>query len=87
MGDVWVLAGQSNMQGCGEMSGAAKPHPLVRAFSMARVWRLATDPLHILPESPDSCHATTPCTHEVGELHRKGVSEASEPGFSSDGKW
>jgi sialate O-acetylesterase len=56
VGDVWVMAGQSNMQGIGDMSGAARPHPLVRAFSMRRVWRLAEDPLHILGESPDECH-------------------------------
>ncbi len=56
VGDVWLLAGQSNMQGVGNMTGAAKPHPLIRAFSMRREWRLATDPLHILDESPDLCH-------------------------------
>jgi len=56
VGDVWVLAGQSNMEGIGDMSGAAKPHPLVRSFSMRREWRLAEDPLHVLAESPDICH-------------------------------
>ncbi|MFA7334757.1 MAG: sialate O-acetylesterase [Kiritimatiellia bacterium] len=56
VGDVWLLAGQSNMEGCGTMTGAAKTHPLVRAFSMRREWRLAKDPLHICPESPDACH-------------------------------
>lgn len=55
-GDVWLLAGQSNMEGVGDMTGAAKPHPLIRAFSMAREWRRAEDPLHILSESPDVCH-------------------------------
>jgi hypothetical protein len=56
VGDVWVLAGQSNMEGIGLIDGKARPHPLIRAFSMRRVWRLATEPLHILGESPDWCH-------------------------------
>ena len=56
VGDVWLLAGQSNMQGTGDMTGAAKPHPLIRAFSMRHAWRLAEDPLHILAESADACH-------------------------------
>lgn len=56
VGDVWLLAGQSNMEGIGNMSGAAKPHPLIRVFSMSREWRLARDPLHLLGESPDACH-------------------------------
>lgn len=57
VGDVWLLAGQSNMEGLGDMVGAAVPHPLVRVFSMRREWRLAKDPLHIPHESPDRCHA------------------------------
>lgn len=58
VGDVWLLAGQSNMEGCGRMDdgGAARPHPLIRAFSMRREWRQAADPLHLRMESPDSCH-------------------------------
>jgi Carbohydrate esterase, sialic acid-specific acetylesterase len=77
VGDVWLLAGQSNMEGCGSMTTPAKPHPLVRSFSMARVWRLATDPLHVLPESPDACHAATPCTPEEAErLRKKAVAGA-----------
>jgi len=72
VGDVWVLAGQSNMQGVGNMSGAAEPHSLIRAFSMRREWRLGTDPLHILPESPDVCHhGGTQCSREDAEKMRR----------------
>jgi len=60
VGDVWLLAGQSNMEGIGNMTDPAKPHPLIRAFSMRREWCLAEDPLHILRESPDSCHNDGP---------------------------
>ncbi len=54
VGDVWFMAGQSNMQGGGIMAGAAKPHPLVRCFYMRDEWGLAADPLHFLPEAVDS---------------------------------
>ncbi len=40
----------------GKASGKNKPHPLVRAFSQRREWRLASDPLHVHVESPDRCH-------------------------------
>jgi hypothetical protein len=71
VGDVWILAGQSNMEGCGSMTGPAKPHPLVRAFSMRREWRAATEPLHLLAESPDACHAAVQCSVEKGEELRR----------------
>jgi hypothetical protein len=56
VGDVWVLAGQSNMEGVALMPGRSKPHPLIRAFSMRREWRAASEPLFVLRESPDPCH-------------------------------
>jgi hypothetical protein len=71
VGDVWILAGQSNMEGIANMSGCAKPHPLIRAFSMRREWRLAEDPLHVLAESPDVCHTAVPCSPERGEELRR----------------
>jgi hypothetical protein len=63
VGDVWILAGQSNMEGVGDMTGKAKAHPLVRAFSMRREWRRAED--------PDACHAASQCTPKAGEILRK----------------
>jgi hypothetical protein len=73
VGDVWILAGQSNMEGVGNMTGAAKPHPLIRAFSMRREWRLAEDPLHLLAESPDACHAPSQCAAKRGEEMRRNA--------------
>lgn len=78
VGDVWIMVGQSNMEGVGNMPSPAKPHPLVRAFSMRHQWRLATDPLHLLGESPDACHnGGTQISFEAGEKARhnagKGV--------------
>lgn len=56
VGDVWILAGQSNMEGSGGLPSFSKPHRLVRAFSLRREWRRAEDPLHVQFESPDACH-------------------------------
>lgn len=71
-GDVWLLAGQSNMEGMGDMTAPAKPHPLVRAFSLRREWRQAADPLHVLGESPDPCHhGGRPLTPAQAGRHRR----------------
>jgi hypothetical protein len=56
VGDLWLMAGQSNMEGCANMEDAPKPHPLVRCFTLARRWELAREPLHLKPESPDPAH-------------------------------
>ncbi len=56
VGDVWVLAGQSNMQGVGDRHDEDTPHPQVHTFSMSYEWRLAQEPLHTLAESPDQVH-------------------------------
>lgn len=55
-GDIWVLAGQSNMQGVGNRVDVAPPDPRVNTFSMSYEWRLAQEPLHTLAESPDTVH-------------------------------
>lgn len=56
VGDLWLIAGQSNAEGLGNLADRPAPHRLVRSFAMAREWRLATDPLHHVYESPDRCH-------------------------------
>lgn len=56
VGDVWFLAGQSNMQGCGNMEDAPKPHPLVRCFYMRDEWDIAAEPVHFLGEAVDEVH-------------------------------
>ena len=48
VGDVWVLAGQSNMQGCGRLRDAYRLNsPNVRAFYMNDVWDIAVDPITV----------------------------------------
>lgn len=56
VGDVWIAAGQSNMQGYGRREFAAKPHPFVRAFYMDDQWRVARDPIHNLDACVDQVH-------------------------------
>lgn len=58
VGDLWILAGQSNMEGIGWLEYALKPHPLVRAFYMTDAWAVAKDPLHTLWNAVDPVHAS-----------------------------
>lgn len=56
VGDVWVLAGQSNMQGSAPRAEAEEPSWRVHVFDMKKQWRLAEEPLHQLFQSPDRAH-------------------------------
>jgi sialate O-acetylesterase len=55
-GDLWVLAGQSNMQGVGNLLNTEPPHPQVNLLRMNHQWTHALEPIHILQESPDPVH-------------------------------
>jgi len=57
VGDLWVLAGQSNMEGCGARSEAVKPHPMVRGYFMDDHWDVAQDPLHDLSIASAPVHS------------------------------
>jgi sialate O-acetylesterase len=46
--DVWVMAGQSNMEGCGAIADSLEPDPRVWCFTTRHEWRIAKDPLHDL---------------------------------------
>lgn len=70
VGDVWFMAGQSNMQGIGNMEDAPAPHPLVRCFYMRDAWDIARDPLHFLTEAVDTVH-TGGVQVEAAELARQ----------------
>ncbi len=57
VGDVWLLGGQSNMQGCGVFpKPRAARDPLVRAFYMDDHWAVAQDPIHNLWACVDAVH-------------------------------
>lgn len=57
VGDVWLLGGQSNMQGCGLFPKKRPPaDPQVRAFYMDDRWAVAKDPIHNMWACVDAVH-------------------------------
>lgn len=56
VGDLWVLAGQSNMEGVGNLVNTPLPSALVNSFDQTDVWVAAADPLHRMPDANDSVH-------------------------------
>lgn len=56
VGDLWVLAGQSNMEGHGDLIDVQPPSPLVHSFDMADRWGVAEEPLHTLVNAADPVH-------------------------------
>ena len=59
VGDVWICAGQSNMQGCGHFpKKRLGREPLVRAFYMDDHWDVAQDPVHALVIAVDPVHTS-----------------------------
>ncbi len=56
VGDVWILAGQSNMQGVGLLADREPPHEHVRAFYMDDRWDVAEDPIHNMHAAVDVVH-------------------------------
>lgn len=54
--DLWVLAGQSNMQGYGYLREERPAEPRVLAFSMDNRWGPAQHPLHRLLEAAAPVH-------------------------------
>ncbi len=51
VGDLWLLAGQSNMEGVGNLENLPLPSALVNSLDMTDTWLAASDPLHRLPDS------------------------------------
>jgi len=65
VGDVWLLAGQSNMQGPGLLRGAPPSHPLVHALYMDRRWAQAREPLHNFEQAADPVHRPRELTPDL----------------------
>ncbi|MBL8218908.1 MAG: sialate O-acetylesterase [Bryobacterales bacterium] len=53
VGDIWVLAGQSNMVGRARMDKPEQPHEKVRMQLEDGKWKKAEEPLHERKEGPD----------------------------------
>lgn len=56
VGDLWVLAGQSNMEGVGDLVDTTPAIEEVHMFDQLDVWGIAKDPLHNLPGAVDAVH-------------------------------
>jgi len=56
VGDLWVLAGQSNMLGYGNLADVQPPVDVVHSFDMAYNWVIAKDPLHKPRSAADRVH-------------------------------
>lgn len=52
--ELWILAGQSNMEGCGALAESLAPDPRVFCFTSHWKWENARDPLHDLLHSTES---------------------------------
>ncbi|MCU6709667.1 sialate O-acetylesterase [Paenibacillus sp. J5C_2022] len=60
VGDVYLLAGQSNMEGVGKLIGTERPSPWVRCFYLNDQWGIANDPLCWFNEASDPVHWKVP---------------------------
>ncbi|MFC5405354.1 sialate O-acetylesterase [Cohnella soli] len=56
VGDLWILAGQSNMEGCGQLVDVDQPEVGISCFYMSDRWDVAHDPLCWPNESVDPVH-------------------------------
>ncbi len=56
VGDIWLLAGQSNMEGVGDLIDLEKPSDKVNSFNLSDEWVDAKEPLHELPSAADRVH-------------------------------
>ena len=70
VGDLWLLAGQSNMYGAGDLVGVEGPDPRVHVFALNHSWRLAVEPLHWRMESPDPAHSAAALKSAGNERER-----------------
>ena len=86
VGDLWVLAGQSNMEGCGRLDApeVEEPTPLVHAFDMSDRWLIACEPLHWRVDSVDAAHWPGPRkpTEEEALLYHRDRPTGVGPGLA-----
>lgn len=75
VGDLWVLGGQSNMEGVGDLVDVQGPMDAIHAFDMADVWGDAREPLHRLRSAVDKVHWAK---NEKGEAERWSIQKEDE---------
>lgn len=87
--DLWILAGQSNMQGCGPFDQPFPEHPRIWAFGSDYRWAPGVPPLHHLHCAHDPVHDLIMLDrgHDPAELKRlralgrEGAARAVGPGY------
>ncbi|MBR4866388.1 MAG: hypothetical protein IKU11_06850 [Clostridia bacterium] len=84
VGDLWLLAGQSNMEGAGRMrecdwQDTENPMEDIRSFSMADLWEAAAPQLHRLWESSDPAHQKTFAINRENHLKSGGLTADFPP--------
>jgi sialate O-acetylesterase len=79
VGDLWVLAGQSNMEGVGNLQDVQQPNPLIHSFDQTDHWDVAREPLHRLPDAADRVHwRRNPQTKEPEKLEGEALKQFIE---------
>jgi sialate O-acetylesterase len=68
VGDLWVLAGQSNMEGVGNLEDLPLPSAMVNSLDMTDTWVVAEDPLHRLADAADKVHWRKNSKGEIARL-------------------
>ena len=63
VGDLWLLAGQSNMADYGVLPSLAESNPMVHAYYMTNQWNIACDPLHDTGRAVAPVHGGDPACH------------------------
>lgn len=85
VGDLWLLAGQSNMEGAGYMNCddfCENENPFIKAFYMDDNWANAKPVLHNLHISKDSAHKET-CVFNAQNYKARGLTLYDEPPYNS----
>lgn len=56
VGELWLMAGQSNMQGMGLLEDAPSSSPMVLQYGLQEQWQLAAEPVNFQPEAVDATY-------------------------------
>lgn len=76
VGDLWVLAGQSNMDGVGKLFDTEPPSDRVHAFYYDDRWGIAVDPLCWYDEATDPVHWQNPQARETAIVGARATRSA-----------
>jgi sialate O-acetylesterase len=86
VGDLWVLAGQSNMAGAAPVKEKLTPDPLVNTLGMDGVWKPGVPPTHRLVES-DSRAIKDLLLGRGGVKSEEQIAEAAKQSLSGENPW